>query len=561
MLRPVFYDRFPTHDELTSLIRSWAQECPELVQLDNLGASREGRSIWLLTLTDTKTGPPDEKPAVLLDGNIHAAELTSSLAALHLVHHLLDHYGSDDRVTRALASRTLYVMPRINPDGAERVVRTGEYIRSSTRPYPDTKQAPGLRQCDIDGDGRVLFMRYLDPSGPWTPSSRDDRLLVRRQPDDESTSAYRLLLEGDIVGHDGATVQPAAPLEGIDLAKNFPADWSAEATSPTRFGPYPGSEPEIRSLVEFVDAHPNISTYVSCHTFGGLHLHPPLNDTDEVPALDTQIFSDLGQLGQQRTGYQVMSMHDLKFAVGQHFHGGQFGWIYDHLGILTWITELWSPQQAAGLEIEHASSWLLDHPEEDDLALLRWSDTELDGRGFVDWYPFDHPQLGPLELGGWDLVHAFYNPPLDRIESEVAPHTDWVVSLALASPLLTIRSLTAQHIAADVYKVRLVVANSGWLPTYGSAKAKNRGTAGRLLVDLIVPDDVEVLAGDRQADVGQLEGRVEARTSTTWWGHSPGTPDLALVEWTVRASAPVTLMVHAHHPRAGSVRRKIVLKS
>ena len=34
--------------------------------------------------------------------------------------------------------------------------------------------------------------------------------------------------------------------------------------------------------------------------------------------------------------------------------------------------------------------------------MLRWADVHHPGEVFIDWYPFEHPQLGPVELGGWD---------------------------------------------------------------------------------------------------------------------------------------------------------------
>ena len=58
--------------------------------LEVAGTSHEGRSIWLATVTNTATGPHDEKPAIFVEANIHATEITASTAALHLLHHLDD---------------------------------------------------------------------------------------------------------------------------------------------------------------------------------------------------------------------------------------------------------------------------------------------------------------------------------------------------------------------------------------------------------------------------------------------------------------------------------------
>src|SRR6266516_3888811 len=57
--------------------------------------------------------------AHLIDTDIHSMEWTGCTAALHLMHKLLSGHGQDELVTRALDTRTFYVIPRLNPDGAE----------------------------------------------------------------------------------------------------------------------------------------------------------------------------------------------------------------------------------------------------------------------------------------------------------------------------------------------------------------------------------------------------------------------------------------------------------
>ena len=76
-------------------------------------------------MTNTETGPAPEKPAFLIEANIHAIEVTGCAAALHLIHRLLAEHGTDDQVTRALDTRAFYVIPRLNPDGAELASPTG----------------------------------------------------------------------------------------------------------------------------------------------------------------------------------------------------------------------------------------------------------------------------------------------------------------------------------------------------------------------------------------------------------------------------------------------------
>ena len=67
--------KFP---ELTEILQQMAADHPTLLELSVIGQSYEDREIWLCTVTNTETGPHDEKPAMWIDANIHATELTGS---------------------------------------------------------------------------------------------------------------------------------------------------------------------------------------------------------------------------------------------------------------------------------------------------------------------------------------------------------------------------------------------------------------------------------------------------------------------------------------------------
>ena len=61
--------------------------------------------------------------------------------------------------------------------------------------------------------------------------------------------------------------------EGLDLNRNFPANWRQEGEQ-TGAGPFPGSEPEVGNLIKFIAAHPNITGAITFHTFSGVLLRP-----------------------------------------------------------------------------------------------------------------------------------------------------------------------------------------------------------------------------------------------------------------------------------------------
>ena len=238
------------------------------------------------------------------------------------------------------------------------------------------------------------------------------------------------------------------------------------------------------------------------------------------------------------------------------------GWLYNIRGIFSFITEFWNPLRAAGISIEGVMSrWLGGiHPVEDELRLLQWNDDQLEGRGFIPWHPFNHPQLGPVEIGGWDKVHYWYNVPFDKLEKEIAPHTNWLVYLALSLPRLEVRSFSAVAMDDEVWRVRLVVENTGWLPTNGSQMALDRKAVGSIVTELELPSGTHIVNGQLRRSIGQLAGRSEQRSIATWWSYRPGTPDRAVVDWKIKAPAGVIIVVTAKHDRAGTARAKLLLQ-
>jgi murein tripeptide amidase MpaA len=553
----VRFDTYYRYDELTRILHAFAEEYPQLVRIESIGKSYEGRDIWLLTVTNFATGPADEKPALWVDGNIHASEVSPSSACLYLLHRLTREYGSHEKITRCLDTRAFYVCPRVNPDGAEwALADKPKIIRSSTRPYPyDEDPIGGLVTEDIDGDGRMLMMRIPDPNGNWKKHPDEPRLMIRRDPDEVGGEYYRILPEGRFdEPFDPAilTIQPKK--EGLDLNRNFPAHWRQEYEQDGA-GPYPTSEPEVRAIVDFIAKHPNITGGVTFHTWSGVLLRPYSHQPDDAfPAEDLWTYQKIGAKGTEITGYPNISVyHDFKYHPKEYISGVFDDWMYDHMGVFAWTVEIWSPQRQAGITDLKFIDWYREHPVEDDLKLLKWSDEALGGRGYVDWYPFEHPQLGKVELGGWDMLYAWRNPPPEFLEQEVALFPDWLVWHLLISPRLEVYEATVEPLGDALYKVRLVVQNTGWLPTYITKKALEKKLVRGVIAEIELPDGATLQLGKPREELGQLEGRAYKPSAANVWNADP-TDDRAKVEWVVHAPQGGTVRLTARHERAGVVR-------
>ena len=284
-----------------------------------------------------------------------------------------------------------------------------------------------------------------------------------------------------------------------------------------------------------------------------------LPDT-EMPAEDLWHYQRVGAKGTEVTGYPNISVyHEFRYHPKQVI-GGAFDWIYDHLGMFSWVVEIWSPMREAGLDKYLYIDWFRDHPIEDDLKLFRWNEERLGGLAHIDWRPFQHPELGAIELGGWNRFHAFGNPPPQFLEREVARFPKWLLWQALLSPKLELVAADAEPLGGGTWRVRLVVQNTGWLPSYVSKRALERKIVRGVVVEISLPSGAELASGRRREDLGQLEGKANKHTGISFWPDYHVTDDRAKIEWIVRASKGDAVNLVARHERAGTVRASVVLQ-
>jgi murein tripeptide amidase MpaA len=556
----VSFDRYLRYEELTALLHAFADEHPGLIRLRVIGQSWEGRDIHLLEVTDLSTGEPEDKPAFWCDGNIHASEVSASSAVLKLLQILCEERPE------ILKERAFYLVPRLCPDGAELALADRpRIVRSSVRPYPfDEGDTAGLERQDIDGDGRILQMRVPDPNGPWVISEEEPRLMRRRKPGERAEAAYRLLPEGLLHHYDGMTLRGQKPKEGLDNNRNFPSAWRIESEQHGA-GPYPTSEPEVAAAVRAICERPNICGALTFHTFSGVLLRPPSRmPDDDIPAEDLWTYQELGRVGHEMTGYPAISnFHEFKYHPKEVITGVFDDWMYEHRGVHAWTVEIWSPQRQAGITDYKYIDWFREHPFEHDVQLLKWSDEKLGSGGYSEWRAFDHPQLGEIEIGGWDFAMCWRNPPLEFLEAEIEPLARWAIWHASTGPLLALRQVQVEPFEGAV-RIRVAVENRGWLPTnvtqIGADRKLCRGVVGEIKAEGWEPEGAGsaepdwLLSGGLRQEKGQLRGWSSVPAAGFGW-NLDATDDVAVLEWVARSGRAYEIEIR--HERAGAVRQRV----
>jgi murein tripeptide amidase MpaA len=555
MALALVFDHFYKYQEICAFLKDAVSQYPGLTELEVAGKSYEGRDIFCLTITNKKTGPHFEKPAMYIDANIHAGEVTGSHVVLYTIKQLLERYGKDQEVTQLLDTRTFYILPRVNPDGAELYLTTPTQLRSSVRAYPDAEEKDGLRAEDINGDGNILQMRIEDETGPWKVSSRDPRVMVLRKPDEMGGKYYRIYPEGKLYGDAGEPLKVAPTKYGLDINRNFPANW---VPSQGGAGPYPLSEPETRSLAEFILKHPNISAFQAYHTSGGVIYRAFCNKTDDkMNQADLALFKAIGRRGQDLTGYECMpASHG---GLGAVRAGIFIDWVYEHRGIIGYTTELWDMLGRAGCDKKKENiDKTPEDLEEEQVKLMKWQDAELLGKGFVNWTAFDHPQFGKVELGGWLPKTVRQNaPPGKMLEEECVKNYKFTNAHALSSPLVSIAKVDVREAGPGIYSIAAWVRNEGYMATYGTQQALAVKAVKPVKVSLTFDGETQTIGCKADQEIGHLDGRAQA--SIGWYGPSGTTEHEKKVSWTVKASAGTKVTVVACSERGGTCRAKVTL--
>jgi hypothetical protein len=526
----VRWDRYHGYEDVTRYLESFVTRYPHLASLESAGrTTMMERDIWVLTVTNRATGAPEEKPAFFLDGATHAGELGAGETPLYTAWYLLTRYGEDPEVTHLLDTRTFYIMPRKDADGME-VILTGvmDYDPAKLPRWATSRGTDG--PSDITGDGHILQMRVPDPDGGWRISQQDPRIMVHRRPGD-SGPFFRLLREGVDDNGDGE-VNSDPPFTRFSSNRNYPGRWSDEVGIRRGDGDYPTQEPETRAVVEFVHAHPNIAGMESLHHHGGVILRPFANlEDDRFPPIDLAYYDAIAQRGREITNYGYVSILDGFTATRESArYGAQVDWGYVSLGILAFTTEQW---RYAG-NVGPTGAWRDPTPEEN----MARNDREFGGGHFRDWVPFDHPQLGEVEIGGW-IEPSIVNPPPHLLEAEVLePVTRWILHQAAMTPLVRVREVEVIPEGSGA-RVVATVANEGFLPTNVTQHAIRAGLARPVSLTLDVGPGVTLLSGEPTRSVGHLEGTPPVVVRELFPALTYGGRNTATVEWVVEGRGEV----------------------
>jgi hypothetical protein len=482
------WDRWLDHEEVGERLQLIADTWSDFLSLRSLGQSHGGREMWLMTINNPRTGAEMDKAAMFIEANVHGNEIQGAEVCLYTIWYLMENYGRIDEVTRIVDERVFYILPSVNPDGRDYFMHgTGSGAR--TGHVPVDSDGDGLVDedgpNDLNGNGVIEQIRKYVPGEGTHRISHDDPRIMETVPSGEKGDWVLLGSEGRDDDGDGRVNED--PVGGYDPNRNYGSDWQPNYIQGGSMN-YPFELPETRSINDFWMAHPNIAGVQSYHNSGGMILRGPgMAWHGTYPPEDIRVYDELGEDGERILPYYNY------FIIWQGLytvHGGSIDWTNDGMGAVSFSNELWSRGQYFNSPLLQEQQQDPDSPISGQKSRFFFDDFVELGDNYMEWAPFDHPEYGAVEMGGWKRYSGRVNPRFMGMELF---HRNMAFTLYHADqmPLMSMGETSVESVGGNVYKVRVDITNERLIPTITVRGRQNRVVRPDLLT---VDGSVEIIA-------------------------------------------------------------------
>ena len=297
--------------EMTDLLHTLQENYSDIMLLESIGTTFEGRNIWMVKLSDN-VNEDENEPGVLLMGAHHGNEKPSFEALIFFIQHMVVNYSkvnTDDDNDGT-----------VNEDPIDGIDNDGDGLVDED-PSED-------RVRDAIDNTQIFLIPMVNPDGVEYIDSRNDGWRKNRAPKEGQTDNI-----------------------GVDLNRNYAYKWELYNIFPTLYGDswtsnpeswnyrgeHPFSENETTAVKNFVESE-NINISLSYHSYGEFIIYPWMHTSQYTP--DEDLFISVGE------GIASISKYDFYKGKGTliPWPGGTIGtsenWLYGERNILSFTIEL-----------------------------------------------------------------------------------------------------------------------------------------------------------------------------------------------------------------------------
>lgn len=483
------------------------QEYGNHLRIVEIGRTSSGRTLHAAIAADFANDDWNHHPGTLVIAGIDGRHAHGGELVLHHLASLL----RDEESRAMLTQRTLYFVPRLNVDGIEaRFQDPPQFVVGNLHPRDEDRDRRRDEDGpdDVDGDGVITWMRRMAVDGTYVPFGEAGLMRPVDRTKDEG-ARYTFQHEGH--DQDGDERIDEDPIGDVSIDRNFP---HAHPEHGGIGGLYPASEPETRAIIDFMLAHRNIVNVLVYGPHDDLRQAPkstarrtePETTSDDSPrsrfrrsrqAPTSVLPQDLSVL--ERRGKRYREATGLETAVRAE-SGGTFGeWAYYQFGAHVARACPWSPLDEAQFSPDEQK---LSEDEREALALHRLA--ERLGHGFHPWKPFTHPDLGPVEIGGFEAGFGL-EPDAATWNGLLASHDAFFRALVAEAPEVTFEEPEVTERAPGVYEIEVYLRNDGALPTASAMSQQARMRRSPLVRLQLL--NADLVAGD----ISQFASHLDAR--------------------------------------------------
>jgi hypothetical protein len=488
---------YSNYSHQTNRLSKLSKDYPQLVKLKSITKTTGGKDIWMLTIGNGNT---ESKPAIAITGGIEGNHLLGMELTIGFAEKLLQ--GSNtDSIKTLLGKTTFYVFPNMSPDAMEQYFAALKYERQGNAVQTDDDRDGKLNEDrfdDLDGNGKITWMRIESPIGEYKTHPDDARVLIKADITKGEKGKYLLLSEGIDNDKDGHFNEDGEG--GVAFNKNL--SFKHPAFTPGA-GEFAVSENESRAILDNLYQLFNVYAVVSFS--GNNNLSSPFTFT----AANTTTRVVTGWLEPDvKVNTMVSELYNkttkMKDAPKTNPGGGDFlSWAYYHYGRYSFSTPGWYVPKFQPDTTKKEKALTADDPT---VNYLRWAAQQGINDSHTEWKKIQHPDFPDqiVEAGGL-APFVLINPPYKLVDSIIKSHTDFIVRLAAYQPELDIVNIKTEKLGAGLTRITASVINIGVLASHSKLGERSYWVK-RINIKLNMAGNQLLISGKKIQLLNSLEG-------------------------------------------------------
>nr|WP_294904623.1 M14 family metallopeptidase [uncultured Lacibacter sp.] len=488
------YSNFATQ---TNRIEALAKAHPQWVKVKSLTKTTGGKDIWQITIG---SGNTETKPAIAVVGGVEGNAPLSTELAIGFAENLLQSINSDS-IKNLLNKTTFYIFPNMSPDAMEQYFASLRYERQGNAVSTDDDRDGKNNEDgydDLDGNGKITWMRVESPVGTHRVHPNDPRVLIKADVSKGEKGTYLLFTEGKDNDKDGTFNEDGEG--GVWFNKNLSFKHPSFSQGA---GEFPASEKETRALLDELFERFNVYAVVSFSSNNNLSTAYAFNpQTANVPILagwllpDTKVNSLVSDIYNKSVA--------LKDAPASSATGGDFlSWGYYHYGRFSFSTPGWWVPKTKPDSTKNEKAFIV---EDAAANYLRWAGQQNISNVFTEWKTIQHPDFPgqKVEVGGVDPF-VLHTPPYSLVPDLVKKHSSFLVKLAAAQPEVDIINVKTEKLANGLTRITVDLVNKGALPSHSKVGERSYWVK-RINVKVNNSSSQSIISGKKIQLLNALEG-------------------------------------------------------